>query len=465
MNELGDMSNIPAASPALHLIEHWHGQSQAFPERIVDRAKQALLDALGCGLFGHTQSWGEIMSAEACSDGSSGPCTIIGSRRTVAPSQAALCNGTSIHGFELDDLLPASIVHPGTVIVPALLAAAEASNASGLELIGGIIAGYELMSRLSLAIGMEPSHRGFHKTAVVGPVAAAIACSVVSNLTREQSIWAAGLACSASSGIKAFANGSGGGMVKRMHGGRAAEAGVRMSRLAARGFTGPSAAIDGQFGLLDVFAGDSAQPQCLVEGLGEQWAMDGLWVKIYPVCGWIQGVVQLLASLRGGAPMSLDRVEKVVVGTSAFAVKNNANMSPSDTMEAQYSIPYCVAVALAGDAADPSEFSASAIHDPTRNALAKRVEIIVDPQCEAVYPARFGTRVELHLAGGEMRTGTTLDPHGTAADPCSRNELEEKFKRLVSLSRADVDTDAVISMVSRLESVRSVRELTALLRA
>src|SRR5687767_7137650 len=78
-------------------------------------------------------------------------------------------------------------------------------------------------------------------------------------------------------------------MVKRMHAGRAAEAGVRMSRLAQRGFTGPRAAIDGRYGLLDVFAGASAEPHHPTERLGDTCAMDGLWVKVYPICGWIQG--------------------------------------------------------------------------------------------------------------------------------------------------------------------------------
>ena len=92
---------------------------------------------------------------------------------------------------------------------------------------------------------------------------------MVSGLSSEQMICAAGLACSTASGIKSFAGGSGGGMVKRMHAGRAAEAGVRMSRLAQRGFTGPRAAIDGRYGLLEVYAGESAEPQRLCEGLGE----------------------------------------------------------------------------------------------------------------------------------------------------------------------------------------------------
>jgi 2-methylcitrate dehydratase PrpD len=455
---------LPSESPALRLIEFWQSPRLAIPPAVIERAKQCLLDALGCGLFGSRQVWGEIMRDEVCADGSSGPCTLLGSTTTVAAPQAALCNGTSMHGFELDDLLPASIIHPGTVIIPAVLAAAEASNASGAMLLRGIVAGYESMSRLSMALGLEPSHRGFHKTSVVGPVAAAIACGVVSQLSPEQMIWAAGLACSTSSGIKSFAGGSGAGMVKRMHAGRAAEAGVRMSRLAQRGFSAPRAAIDGHYGLLEVYAGESVQLQHLSAGLGEEWAMDGLWVKVYPICGWIQGVVQLLTVMRGGAPVALDRVRKVIVGTSAFAVKNNANPAPSDTMDAQYSIPYCVAVALSGDPSDPNEFCAPAIHDPARRAFAQHVELRLDPESEAVYPARFGSRLELHLDNAEVKHAATLDPHGTAADPCTEQELIAKFKQLAALSAARVPASAVIEAVSRLDEAPSVRELTALLR-
>jgi 2-methylcitrate dehydratase PrpD len=449
--------------PALRLIDFWFS-SQPVPPRLIARAKYCLLDALGCAFFGAGQPWGRIMADEIHDDGCDGPCTVLGSGRAAPAAQAALCNGTAIHGFELDDLLPASIVHPGTVIVPAVLAAAEASNASGMTLLRGIVAGYEAMSRLSLALGLEPSHRGFHKTSVVGPVAAAIASGVVMGLSSDQLVCAAGLACSTASGIKSFAGGSGGGMVKRMHAGRAAEAGVRMSRLAQRGFTGPRAAIDGHYGLLEVFAGESAEPNRLTDGLGESWAMDGLWVKVYPICGWIQGVVQLLSAMRGAAPIALQDVEKVVVGTAAFGVKNNANRAPSDTMEAQYSIPYCCAVALAGDAADPNEFCTPAIADPVRRAFAHRVDLRVDDESEAVYPARFGSRVQLYLRNGEVKEAATLDPHGTAADPCTDDELIAKFTRLSALSNSRIDARAVVDAVSHLDTAGSIERLQRLLR-
>src|SRR5689334_852229 len=95
---------LPTSSPALRLIAHWYDEKRTIPERVLERAKECLLDALGCGLFGYTQPWGQIMATEAYADGSCGPCTVLGASDTLAPPQAALCNGTSIHGFELDDL-------------------------------------------------------------------------------------------------------------------------------------------------------------------------------------------------------------------------------------------------------------------------------------------------------------------------------------------------------------------------
>lgn len=456
--------SLPSSSPAQRLIQ-FAGEltTASVPTTIMEQAKWCLLDGVGCALFGSTQPWGRIMMEEIVAEHARGPCTILGNEKTVPAPAAALCNGTALHGFELDDLIPAAIVHPGCVILPAALAAAEAADASGDRLLRGIVAGYEATARLSAALGLAPSHRGFHKTAVVGPVAAAIAAGVVNGLSAAQSSAAVGLACSSASGIKSFATG-GGGMVKRMHAGRAAEAGVRMSQLARRGFTGPETAIDGRYGLLEAFGGESARSQCLTDGLGEEWALNDVWVKVYPICGWIQGVVQLLLAMRGAKPLTENRIKKVRVGTSKFAVTNNGNSSPSDTMQAQYSIPYCAALALTGNPSDPASFALEAINDPGWRPIAERVELYVDPQSEAVYPAHFGCHVTLHLDTGEVREDSLLDAHGTAADPCSQNERIAKFRRLASAVLSTRAVSAFLQKFELLEQMNSTREFTAILR-
>jgi 2-methylcitrate dehydratase PrpD len=270
------------------------------------------------------------------------------------------------------------------------------------------------------------------------------------------------------SGIKSYVASGGGGMVKRMHAGWAASSGVRAALLARDGFTGPSGAVDGRYGLLEVFGGEAANGEMLTKGLGESWAINEVWFKVYPLCGWIQGVVQSLGQMRGeinqGKPLAPDQIKKIVVGTSCFAVNGNSNPTPADTMDAQYSIPYCTALALTRDPGDPRAFEPAGYNNPELLAIAARVETRVDDACEAVYPQRFGSRVQLHLANGEVKEALTLDPHGTPADPCSDAELADKFTRLAALSPLQVNSEEIVRAVRQLDAGVSLLELSQALR-
>src|SRR5215212_5162465 len=135
----------------------------SLPSSTVDAAKTCLLDTLGCALFGAPEAWSQIMAAEMIAEGSRGHSTIVGHDEPVAAPAAAMCNGTAAHGFELDDHLDEAIVHPGAIVMAATLATAEAVRASGARLLLGMIAGYETLNRLGLAMGVKPSQHGWHK--------------------------------------------------------------------------------------------------------------------------------------------------------------------------------------------------------------------------------------------------------------------------------------------------------------
>lgn len=438
----------------------------ALPERTVDAARWALLDTLGCALFGAPEAWSRIMAAEALAEEAKGRATIVGHATRASAPAAALCNGTAAHGFELDDHLDEAIVHPGAIVISAALAAAaaEAANASSERLLAGIIAGYEMLNRVGLALGVTPAQRGYHKTAVAGPLGAAVAAACVMRLPAEQVFAAIGLACATASGTKAFATGAGGGMEKRMHAGRAAESGLRMAQLASRGFTAPPTALDGRFGLLEVIAGDHARAERLAEALGERYAIEHVYVKIYPCCAWIQAAVQQLVAMRGARPLTLNEIARVSIGVSAYAKAQNDAVAPIDTMGAQFSIPYCVALALLGEPSDPAMYAPPVIDDRDRRALAEQVEIFVDPEMEAAYPRHYGARVELTLASGERKSGAVLDPHGMPADPCTSEEMLAKFRRLAGRTKDQATVERILNSVLEVQGLASVAALTALLR-
>jgi len=452
-------------SPTRTLIEFLHKTTlPVSPNRTTQSAQWALLDTLGCALFGAPEPWSRIMVDEMLAEGGQGRCTIVGRSSTLPAAAAALCNGTSAHGFELDDHLDEAIVHPGAIVVSAALAAAEAADAGGERLLLGIVAGYEVLNRIGLAMGVRPAQRGYHKTAVAGPLGAAVAAGVVMQLPADQLFTALCLACATASGTKAFASGAGGGMEKRMHAGRAAEAGVRMAQLASRGFTAPPTAVEGKFGLLEVVSGDAAQPELITKDLGRKWAVDNVYVKTYPCCAWIQAAVQQLVAMRGPAPLALDHIAQVRVGVSAYAKAQNGAVAPVDTFGAQFSIPYCCALALMGDPAAPASYELDVIDDPARRELARRIEIFVDPEMEAAYPRHYGARVELDLSNGRKQSGAVLDPHGMPADPCTPDELLTKFRMLAARTKAPKDVEALCTTVQSMAEQPSISGLSSLLR-
>ena len=452
-------------SQGRELIAFVHGLSlRDVPPDVVGRAKTCLLDALGCGLFGSGQAWSRILADEMVAEHSAGHSTVIGRSELLPAPAAALCNGTAIHGFELDDLIAESITHPAACVIPAAMAAAESVNASGAALLEAIIAGYEVMHRVGLALGVEPAKRGFHTTSLVAPIACAVAAGKILGLSVDQLSSAVGLACSASSGIKSFAAGHGGGMVKRLHLGRSAEAGVRMAQLAGREFLGPPFGIDSRFGLLEVFGGAGAKPEKLTANLGQSWAMLDVWFKVYPICGWIQSVTQLFAEARGPQPLAPAEVKHIQVGVSRYAAQNNGEPAPIDTMGAQYSIPYCAAVALLGNPRDPAWYQGDAITNPVTRALAKQVEIVIDPAIEAVYPAQFGASVKLTRADGSVFERTVLDCHGTPSDPCSAQEQVDKFRLLAGTRLRPEAVTELAQLVDSAATLSSVREMTKPLR-
>jgi 2-methylcitrate dehydratase PrpD len=434
------------------------------PTEVVDAARMRLVDTVGCGLYGSTMPWAQIAAQVVYEEGSQGRATIYGRRDAAAPARAALVNGTASHGIELDDIAPPGSSHPGAVVVPAVLAIAEQFELSGERVLLGVIAGYEVTSRISAGIGKKV-HLGFHMPAIAGAIGATVGCGVALKLTHVELMRAIGVVCSFAAGLRTFIQGSGG-MIKRMHAGRAAESGVLACLLARRGFTAPLAALDGKFGLLEVFGAGHGDPSALDRNLGDPFAVSGVWTKVYPFCGGMHSMANALETLRARHGIDARSVKAVNLGVNQRAMAVHTEVAPRDTMAAQYSMPFVAALALAGDAREPRNLIGETLNDPVVCELARKVALHHDPAMENQgYPRISGACVEVTMNDGRKFEETRTDAHGMPTDPCSEDEVKDKFRRLATAAISDRAAAEVAELLGRIETLPSIAPLSAALRA
>src|ERR1700730_3153688 len=214
------------------------------PADAVLNAKLCLIDAVGCAIFGAGFAWSRAVMDLIASSAATGGCAVPGFARRLDPRQAALAFGTFAHAFELDSLRKPGVgAHPGAAVALPAFAVAQAAGRSGRDLIVAIVAGCEASFRIGAATLHTPELDGFHAPGIVGPFGSAIASGRLMGLSPSQLAAALGIAGSCTGGLLAFAAGANaggsGGMVKRLHLGRAAESGVLAAMLAARGYEGP----------------------------------------------------------------------------------------------------------------------------------------------------------------------------------------------------------------------------------
>jgi 2-methylcitrate dehydratase PrpD len=359
---------------------------------------------------------GGAAARAAASDGGPvpGSAVIYGDPTPVTAEVAALVNGTAGHGFDFDDLHMPTMSHPGCVVIPAAIAVALERGADGRGLLAAVAAGYEPMLRAGMAAGLRYGELGFHATGVLGPLGSAVAAAKLLGTPAVDGVGAPaatvagpvpdalGLAASMGAGVKAF-NEVGPGMVKRLHAGRAAEAGVLAARLAAAGYEGPRRALTARFGLTRVLAmGEEADVGALARDLGAPFLVEDVYIKPYAACGGVHGAVRAAELLYKERPLREEEIESVVVGVPPRCIAQNSDREPVDLMAAQYSTEVSVAIALLGGATDPDRFAAAGADpgDPSRR-LARRVTLKLDPAAEAAYPDPVEGSVEVTLASGE----------------------------------------------------------------
>lgn len=446
------------------------------PEEVVDSVRQRVLDVLGICVAAAPLDTSRAARGFVDDQGGRPQSCAVGLPDRVPAPLAAFVNGVLAHSLDYDDTHLPSVLHPSACVVPAALAAAEACGASGEQTIAAIAVGLEVCVRLGMAGYDRESGNsvffahGQHATSICGTLGGAVSAAVLYGLDAEGITHALGVAASMSSGI-IEANRTGG-TVKRMHCGWAAHSAVSAAQLVARGFTGPPTVLEGRFGFFEAWLHGRYDPAPLVDGLGVDWAVPGIFFKPYPANHFTHAGIDAARALRARGVDPAD-IASMVLGVPAQNLPTvgqpiEAKRAPATGYMAQFSGPYTVVAGLLGGSGlglGLDDFTDELANDPARRALMQRVDVVADERCTAVFPHQFPAVLTVHLHDGEELVEEVFVNRGGPDRPLSFDELATKFRDNAGrLLRHDA-VERLQATVARLEQLEDIGELLDPLRA
>jgi 2-methylcitrate dehydratase PrpD len=435
------------------------------PAEVVAKAKECVLDALGCCVFGATQPWTRMILEMAREQGGSPQACVPGTSFRTSVSQAVLIGSTAGHGFELDDIHVGAHLHPGSLCVPVALALGEWRNETdGRALLAAVVAGYEAGLRIGLAATGSHFMRGYHFQGTCGTFAAAATGAHMLKLDAEQTRHALGIAGSQAAGLMAAQEGA---MAKRLHSGRAAQSGVYAALLAARGFTGIPNVLEAPYGgFLSAYT-DTAKPENLTAGLGTEWRILEMGYKPYASAASTHTAIHALGSIMKDNGLRPDDIEQVRLYCSTMAHRHCAwPYEPQGVTTAQMSLFYTLAVMAFDGEVLTDQFDESRLEDSALLAFMQRIHIEVDPAYDVGGDA---TRHESRMIV-VARDGRRFEQHhrhrkGSPQNPMSRDERHTKFRRLASAALTTEAVELVIAETERLDEPGAAARLVKLLSA
>jgi 2-methylcitrate dehydratase len=401
-------------------------------EKAVHEARRYLLDSLGCAFGGFRQEDALIALEVLDEIAGPGPATILGSGRQTDAVSAALANALMVRVMDYNDIYwQQDPSHPSDII-PAALACGERAGGTGKDLIVGIVLGHEFEMRLCEAAFPGIRERGWHHatlTAFVSPIVA----GRMLGLGWEKIQHAIGISASRHATLGAVTAGKLT-MMKNTVDPMATQSGVLAALLAEKGYTGPEHVIDGKEGLVVCF-GPEWKLDVLVDGLGDSWRIERCGMKAFPTEALTHAPISAVLDIVTEHDLPPDRVQRVLIRSLARAadiLADPTKYDPRTKETADHSLPYVIAAAVAERQVTPAQFEQDKIMDPVIRAQLDKVEVVADPEIEAVFPELQRVAVTVTTTDGQEFHRELDYPKGDPRNPLTDAEVEEKFDALAA---------------------------------
>ncbi len=436
------------------------------PADVIEKAKLCILDYVA-NIYGSLQLDAvSRITAAVRSLGGEGAVTCLGCGFSAPLLEAVFLNGVLAEAIEAQDGLRFGGNHPGTAVIPTALALAELKGKGGKDVITAVVAGYEAADRAAAAVHPRHTLSGFLPTGTTSTFGSAVAASKLMGLDKETTLSALGCAGYVLP-LSMAEQLMGGYTVKVVQGGKAAQSGVLAAQLAAAGVTGMPNVFEGSHlngGFCKITTDQPPAFERITDALGERLSILDIYFKPYTCCrhthGSAQAALELVAEKKFG-PKDVQKVDVFTYGIAVIAVGKQVKLNDS-FVNAQFSIPYVVSVAIADGALGPAQLTEKRLSDPKLIEFTKKVTVNYDDELNKLYPGKTASRVEITLTGGEKLIKQVETPTGDPRDPLTADGLKRKVRQFAG-NRDAKKLDTLIERILALETVVDIAQITKLI--
>jgi 2-methylcitrate dehydratase PrpD len=424
------------------------------PPAVVELAKARILDLFSAGLAGYRlglyRPLFEIVGGRR-------EATVWGEGVKFPLRDAALLNSFMAHSTYMEDGSRYTGGHPSSTVIPATLALGEKRRSSGKEIILSVVVGYDVFLRLGKAVYPSTTIRGFQSTAVVGALGSAAACASLLRLDPEKAKNALAIASNLGVGLKEALKTPDSQPIQV---GRSSEAGILAALFAEKGVSGCDAILEN--GFLKAFADQSNEGEILSD-LGKKYLIEETYVKVHGGCRGNHAPTDVILSLVKEHKVLPDQIREVRVKVDSVTMIAEIH-HPVSGIQAQFSIPFSIAVAILDGNASLYQFTDEKVNDPKVRELMGRVSVELDKGLDKDYPHKRGSHGEIVLKDGRRLASSIDIARGEPESPLTIGEIKEKF---ILLTR-DVlrrRTKEVCDLVMGMEGLNDISQLVRKLKA
>jgi 2-methylcitrate dehydratase len=430
------------------------------PEEVIRRTKHIVLDTVGCTLGGAESPPAKIARASASEITSSVPATVLVSGRKTSPDLAAFANGVMIRYLDFNDTYAGSpTCHPSDLLAP-VLAAVDATNGSGKDVILGMVLGYEVLCGL---IDAGEKERGRHwDQSTYGVIAAAAAAAKLFGHTREQMANAISLAITSHISLEQIRRGQ----ISHWKGCALANASrnaVFCTMLAAKGMTGPEEVFEGKAGFFNS-TGIRFEIKPFADS-GDAYRIMKARLKAFPSGYFSQSAIEAILELRPQVH-DLDDIKEIRLQTfpAGYEVMGSgeANWRPETRESADHSLPFVMAVALMEGNLEIRHYEQLYYKRSDVRELMQKITVRIGEEPVAAWPDLPLNIVDVEMKSGKIGSTKVAYHLGHFKRFMTDEDQERKFRPLAAPLLPKPQVDDLLACLRRLDEVEQISELISL---